>query len=46
MIRQSRVTIREIDTDFIPGTLAQLGGVWRFSHTLGNFNYYVMNVSD
>lgn len=46
MIRQSKVTIREINTDFIPGTLVELGGVWRYSHTFGNYNYYVMNVSD
>lgn len=46
MLRQTKVTIRETDTDFIPGTLAQLQGGWKYSHTLGKYNYYVMIVSD
>lgn len=46
MLRQSKVTIRDADMDFIPGTLVQLGGDWHYSHTVGKFNYYVLLIRD
>lgn len=54
MIRQSKVTIREIGDPFVDrwdmqGTVDILKSIhtaWRYSHTLGKYHYYVMNVSD
>lgn len=49
MIRQSKVTTREISGDNVEYTLAQLKKLhpdWRFSHTKHGYNYYILTVSE